>query len=82
MSPEEVSAVTFTPDEAELARDAMSTHIIGDVDVVADGLRALQQRTGADELMVSTRVHAQEARVQSLSLVAKGWGLLASSNSE
>jgi len=73
MSPEEASAVTITPDEAELARDAMSTHIIGDADTVAEGLRALQQRTGADELMVSTRVHAQEARVQSLTLVAKGW---------
>jgi luciferase family oxidoreductase group 1 len=82
MSPEEASAVTFTPDEAELARDAMSTHIIGDADTVAEGLRALEQRTGADELMVSTRVHAQEARVQSLTLVAKGWELLASSKSD
>jgi luciferase family oxidoreductase group 1 len=75
MSPEEVSAVAFTPDEAELAREAMSTHVIGDVEMVTDGLHALQDRTGADELMISTRVHSQEARVQSLSLVAKGWGL-------
>jgi luciferase family oxidoreductase group 1 len=75
MSPEEASAVTFTPDEAALARDAMSTHVIGDDAMVADGLRALQERTGADELMISTRVHSQAARVQSLSLVASAWGL-------
>jgi luciferase family oxidoreductase group 1 len=75
MSPEEVAAVPFTPDEAELSREAMSTHVIGDAETVAEGLRALQQRTGVDELMISTRVHSQEARVHSLSLVASAWGL-------
>jgi len=75
MSPEEASAVAFTPDEAALASEAMSTHVIGDVEMVGDGLRALQERTGANELMISTRVHSQEARVRSLSLVATSWGL-------
>jgi luciferase family oxidoreductase group 1 len=75
MSPEEVAAIAFTPDEAALASEAMSTHIIGDTEMVADELHALQERTGADELMISTRVHAQEARVRSLTLVAKAWGL-------
>jgi luciferase family oxidoreductase group 1 len=75
MSPEEATAVAFTPDEAALARDAMSTHVIGDPAMVADGLHALQSRTGANELMISTRVHSQEARVQSLSLLAGAWGL-------
>jgi alkanesulfonate monooxygenase SsuD/methylene tetrahydromethanopterin reductase-like flavin-dependent oxidoreductase (luciferase family) len=75
MSPEEASAVAFTPVEAALASEAMSTHIIGDVETVADGLHALQERTGANELMISTRVHSQEARVRSLSLVATSWGL-------
>jgi luciferase family oxidoreductase group 1 len=75
MSPEEASAITLTPDEVELARDAMSTHIIGDVDMVAEGLRALQERTGADELILSTRVHSVEARRTSMSLIAKRWGL-------
>jgi luciferase family oxidoreductase group 1 len=75
MSPEEASAITLTPDEASLASDAMSTHVIGDPTTVAEGLDALQQRTAADELMISTRVHSQAARVQSLSLVAASWGL-------
>jgi luciferase family oxidoreductase group 1 len=75
MSPEEASAISFTPEEAALASEAMSTHVIGDPATVAEGLDALQQRTGADELMISTRLHSQEARVQSLSLVATSWEL-------
>jgi luciferase family oxidoreductase group 1 len=75
MSPDEVAAVDFTPEEAALADAALSTHVIGDRKVVVDGLRALQNRTGADELMISTRVHSVEARQSSLSLVAHGWGL-------
>jgi luciferase family oxidoreductase group 1 len=75
MSPEEVASMGFTPEEAALASDAMSTHVIGDVDTVVEGLHALAKRTGADELMISTRVHSHEARLTSLSLLAKGWGL-------
>jgi hypothetical protein len=75
MSPEEVSAVAFTPDEAALASEAMSTHVIGNADRVVGDLRTLQARTSADELMISTRVHSQEARITSLSLLARGWGL-------
>jgi luciferase family oxidoreductase group 1 len=75
MSPEEASAITFTPDEATLAKEAMSTHVIGDAETVAEGLHALRDRTSADELMISTRVHSQEVRVRSLSLVASAWGL-------
>jgi hypothetical protein len=75
MSPDEVAAAPFTPVEAELAAAAMSTHIIGDVATVVEGLGALQRRTNADELMLSTRVHALEARHTSLSLIANGWGM-------
>ena len=75
MSPDEVAAVDFTPDETALAHAAMSTHIIGDGEMVANGLHSLQERTGANELMISTRVHSLEARHSSLSLIARGWGL-------
>jgi hypothetical protein len=37
----------------------------------------LQRRTGADEIMLSTRAHSYEARVRSLTLVATRWGLVA-----
>ena len=52
----------------------MSTHLIGDPDMVTEGLRQLQERTGADERMLSTRSHSYENRVRSLSLIAGGLG--------
>ena len=51
----------------------MSTHLIGDPVSVTEGLRQLEARTGADEIMLSTRSHTAEARVQSLSLIARAW---------
>ena len=35
--------------------------------------RTEQQRTDADEIMISTRAHSLEARARSLTLVAKHW---------
>jgi luciferase family oxidoreductase group 1 len=70
-SPEEAAAYPFSPAESALVEETMSTHLIGDRDSVREGLDALARRTGADELMLSTRVHSYEARVQSLTLVAE-----------
>ncbi len=72
-SPEEAAAYRYTPDERTVVESATSTHLIGDPDSVLRGLADLQCRTGADELMLSTRAHSFEARAQSLSLVAEGW---------
>jgi alkanesulfonate monooxygenase SsuD/methylene tetrahydromethanopterin reductase-like flavin-dependent oxidoreductase (luciferase family) len=58
--------------------EAMSTHLIGDPDTVTEGLRQLADRTGADEIMLSTRSHSYETRVRSLSLIARNWGMLTS----
>ncbi len=74
-SPDEAAAYPFTPIEEAIAAEAMSTHLIGDPDTVASGLHQLQQRTAADELMISTRVHSLEARIESLALVARAWGI-------
>ena len=73
-SPQEAAAYPFTPMEEAIAAEAMSTHLIGDPDTVASGLLRLQQRTAADELMISTRVHSFDARIESLTLVAQAWG--------
>jgi luciferase family oxidoreductase group 1 len=72
-SPEEAAAYQFTPAEEAIVEEAMSTHLIGDPDTVTDGLRQLQDRTGADEIMLSTRTHSYEGRLRSLSLVAQQW---------
>jgi luciferase family oxidoreductase group 1 len=74
-SPEEAGAYEFSPAELAIVEEVMSTHVIGSPETVHDGLSRLLLRTDADEIMLSTRVHSYEARVQSLSLVAGTWGL-------
>ena len=76
-SPQEAAHYSFTAAERSIVQEAMSTHLIGDPDAVTDGLRQLQGRTGADEIMLSTRSHSYETRVRSLSLIARSWGLVA-----
>ncbi|MBW4076976.1 MAG: LLM class flavin-dependent oxidoreductase [Acidobacteria bacterium] len=74
-SPDEAEAYKFTPEEAASVRESMRSHVIGDAASVRDGLNDLVARTSADELMISTRTHTYEARVQSFSLLASTWGL-------
>ncbi len=74
-SPEEAAQYSFSDAERSIVQEAMSTHLIGDPDMVTDGLRQLQDRTGADEIMLSTRSHSYETRVRSLSLIAGSWGM-------
>jgi luciferase family oxidoreductase group 1 len=72
-SPEEADAYRFSPEESALIEQTMATHLIGTPDVVHHGLSALQRRTAADEIMLSTRAHSYAARQRSLSLVAERW---------
>jgi luciferase family oxidoreductase group 1 len=74
-SPEEGASYPFSTSERALVDEAMSTHVIGDPETVNKGLVELQLRTGADEIMLSTRVHSYEARVRSLELVAERWDM-------
>jgi luciferase family oxidoreductase group 1 len=74
-SPEEAEAYPFTAAERAMVEETLSTHLIGDPDSVRAGLVELQRRTGADEIMLSTRAHSYEARIRSLTLVAEAWGL-------
>jgi len=72
-SPEEAAQYSFTTAEKSVVEDAMSTHLIGDAETVIVGLRQLQERTGADEIMLSTRAHSYETRLRSLTLIANSW---------
>jgi luciferase family oxidoreductase group 1 len=74
-SPEDAVAHPFTPAESTVIEEAMATHVIGDPETVFEGLSRLQQRTSADELMLSTRTHSYEARKRSFTLIAASWGL-------
>lgn len=72
-SPEEAAQYSFTVAERAIVEDAMSNHLIGDAETVIEGLKQLQVRTAADEIMLSTRAHSYETRLRSLSLVASAW---------
>ena len=74
-SPEQAEAYEFSAAETAVVEEAMSSHLIGDPATVHEGLVHLQQRTGADEIIISTRTHTYETRVRSHTLVAESWGL-------
>jgi luciferase family oxidoreductase group 1 len=74
-SPEEASAHAYAPAERALIEETMASHVIGDPATVVAGLTELAERTRADELMTSTRLHGYEARARSLRLVGEAWGL-------
>jgi luciferase family oxidoreductase group 1 len=74
-TPEEAAAYRYTPQEQALVDANTSSHLVGDPDLVLRGLVELERRTGADELMLSTRAHSYEARAQSLTLVADRWSM-------
>jgi luciferase family oxidoreductase group 1 len=73
--PEEAAEYTFTPHEREILKSWTASHILGGPDTVRRGLHELVERTGADELMVTTLTHDPAARLHSYRLVAKAAGL-------
>jgi luciferase family oxidoreductase group 1 len=74
-TPEEAAAFHPTPNEKEVIRSWSGSRIVGDPTGVSTELRALVERTGADELMVTTMVHSPDDRVRSYRLVAELAGL-------
>jgi luciferase family oxidoreductase group 1 len=72
-TPETAAAYRYTDAERELVASIMATHVVGEPQVVTASLAELAARTGADELMVTTRVHGQADRLRSFELVAGAW---------
>jgi luciferase family oxidoreductase group 1 len=72
-SPEEAAAYKYTDQERAIVEHSTASHLVGEPDVVVKGLVELEERTGAAEIMLSTRAHSLESRVQSLTLVAEHW---------
>jgi luciferase family oxidoreductase group 1 len=75
VSPEEAAAHPYTAEERALVEAVTADHAVGDPDTVHTALAALVERTGADELMLSTRAHDLATRARSLTRVAERWGL-------
>lgn len=74
-SPEEALAFSYTPLELEQISARRSMHIIGDPATVKARILDLVERTGADEVMISTQVHSHAERRRSYELVALAFGL-------
>jgi alkanesulfonate monooxygenase SsuD/methylene tetrahydromethanopterin reductase-like flavin-dependent oxidoreductase (luciferase family) len=70
-SPEEAAAHHYSAFEAEIARSWTSSHIVGSPERVRSKLLELADRTGADELMITTMVHGHADRLHSYELVAE-----------
>ena len=68
------------PSERELVRSWTAPLVCGSPEHVRTELEALAQRTGADELMITTMVHGQADRLRSYELVAEAWHAAAVDN--
>jgi luciferase family oxidoreductase group 1 len=73
-SVEEALAYQLTPQEQAIADEFFTGAVIGSPATVAAGLRALAERTGADELMVSSLLPDLAMRARSLELIAEAMG--------
>jgi luciferase family oxidoreductase group 1 len=70
-SADEAAARTLTDDERLALRDRQDGHVIGSPETVREQLVALQERTGADELMIMTQMHDGADRLRSYEIVAE-----------
>jgi luciferase family oxidoreductase group 1 len=76
-TPEEAAEYRYTPFERQQVDDWTRSHVVGGPESVRSRLEALVERTGVDELMVTTMVHAHEERVASYERLAGVFALSA-----
>jgi len=72
-TPEEAAALAWSPEDLELVGDRVRTQFVGTPDQVVEGLRILQEVTGADELVITSMTHDHKDRVRSYELLAGAW---------
>jgi luciferase family oxidoreductase group 1 len=77
-TPEEAADYTFTPAEKEWVRAWTAPLVVGDPAEVRRALQDLAERTGADELVITTMIHGHADRLRSYELVAEACDLAAS----
>jgi luciferase family oxidoreductase group 1 len=74
-TPEEAAEHVYTPTEKQIIGPWHQAHVVGDPDQVAQGLTELVERTGADELIITTMAHGYQDRLRSYELVAEALAL-------
>ena len=65
----------WTPQEKAQASHMLACSIVGAPDTVGNGMQALLQRTGADELMIVSDVFDPALRLRSFALIAQAAGI-------
>ncbi|MFC6886608.1 MULTISPECIES: LLM class flavin-dependent oxidoreductase [Actinomadura] len=73
--PEEIAATAMTDRERRIFEESMNGHVYGTEDQVAEQLRGLVERTGADEILVHTSTYDQDAKLDSHRRLARLTGL-------
>ena len=74
-TPEEAAAHKFSAQEEAAVQTVTGSAVIGGPEKVREGLEELAERTGADELMITTMVHAHSDRLRSYELIAEAMEL-------
>jgi luciferase family oxidoreductase group 1 len=69
-SPEEADAHEYSPDQRAFVESWTASHVVGSPATVREELLDLQERTGADELIVTTNVYDHGDRLRSYELIA------------
>jgi luciferase family oxidoreductase group 1 len=65
---------TLGPQEHALLASVLSSSAIGSPDTVRRGLQSFVERTGADELMITSQIHDHRARLRSYEITAQAAG--------
>jgi luciferase family oxidoreductase group 1 len=74
-SAEEAEAYPFSAVERDFMDSWLANVEYGTPETVRERLDALQKRTGADELMITSSVHSPDARLRSFELIADAYEL-------
>jgi alkanesulfonate monooxygenase SsuD/methylene tetrahydromethanopterin reductase-like flavin-dependent oxidoreductase (luciferase family) len=70
-SPEEAAAYPYTEQERQFATERFTGQAVGSPETVRQRLTDLLDRTGADELMLTTMVYDIEDRIRSFELITE-----------
>jgi luciferase family oxidoreductase group 1 len=73
-------AETLPPPARALLRQVLSCSAIGDAATVRARIEAFAERTGADELMITSQIYDHDARLRSYEIVADAVGMTVSAN--
>ncbi|HLU81870.1 MAG TPA: LLM class flavin-dependent oxidoreductase [Trueperaceae bacterium] len=72
-TPEEAAAYDYDATERAFIAENRATHFVGTPEQVVERIASVAQQTGADEVMVTTMVHAHADRRRSFELLAERW---------